>query len=348
LAEDRLRFAGIGHDADLASEEAGREEDGAEERGSQHEGDLRVAGLRRLEGRHPVGDGLDAGERHRARGECPQDKQERERFGVPGVEPFGRRHVGREGPRRRAGHPHAEHAEHQHDVQRRRHGERRPRFAHSAQVQQRREREHHEADGHALRVELGKGRGQRGHAGSRRDGGSEDVVANERRCGDERGPRPQVLPRDDVAAAAVRIGAYDLEVAQRDDCQQHQDDAADRRRQRQRANASACEHAHDLFGGVRGGGEVIRREDRQPLEDANALLVLLLAGNASPNEHATRGFQGTPERTPGRERALCRHQVAALDQPELAGVRAHDAHKPIAWPRSAPHLEPGVLVGQGR
>ena len=142
LADDRLLLGRIGHDAQLAGEEADAQEDQGEEAAHERDQDhARVTRLGRLEGRHAVSHGLGAGQRDRARGERAQDEQDAQpaRRLPPPSQSGGGVYVGHRA-RGEAEQAVCEQAEDGDQVDVRRRAEDEPALANAAQVDEREER----------------------------------------------------------------------------------------------------------------------------------------------------------------------------------------------------------------
>ena len=77
----------------------------------------------------------------------------------------------------------------------------------------------------------------RRHTGGDADRHGQHVVDEQRRRGDEGGRLSDVLLRDDVGAAAARVGMDGLPVREDDNGQNRGDDKGDRRRKGERADA---------------------------------------------------------------------------------------------------------------
>ena len=126
-----------------------------------------------------------------------------------------------------------------------------------------------------MRRELRKRRRDGRHAGGDGDRHRQHVVHQQRGRGHQAGDRTQVRPRDDVGAAAARIGVDRLLVGDRDDRQQPGDGERDRNRQVKRGRAGQDQDEQDLFRRVGDRRERVGRKhgERDPL--AQALVVRL-------------------------------------------------------------------------
>ena len=207
------------------------EERGAEDHRHGDERPRRVAGLRALERRDAVGHRLHARQRHGAGRERPQQQEERRASGSSSAScsPSSVSGMGPRSNEEDPDEPGDDQDDEHHDVEVGRSGEQAAGLLDPAQV----------GDGHQHDARRGRaGRStvwsnpaaerMASDAAGHRNGHREDVVDEERRAGDQRRDRPQVLPADDVAAAAARVGEDRLAVAGRHDGQQDADDDGDR------------------------------------------------------------------------------------------------------------------------
>jgi hypothetical protein len=85
-----------------------------------------------------------------------------------------------------------------------------------------------EAEGEGVGFEPGKGRDQRTHTSRDADRRIENVVDHQRGGGQQAGIGPEILRRDRIAAASVRVRVDRLQVGNEDDDQQPNDCEADR------------------------------------------------------------------------------------------------------------------------
>ena len=141
-----------------------------------------------------------------------------------------------------------------------RHREDVARLPDAAQVADGQDREKREAHLDAIRIELWKRRRDREDAGGDADRDRQRVVHQQRRRRNQPGGRPDVLLRDDVGAAAGRVGVNRLPIGEGDDRQQRRDDEADRHRVDERAHARDDERGQDEVGRV---GDRRQRVGRQ-------------------------------------------------------------------------------------
>ncbi len=111
------------------------------------------------------------------------------------------------------------------DEQVRRQQEREPRLARAPQVDEREERQDRQAQSERVRQERRDRRDERADARGDADRDVEDVVERERGAGEQRPALPEVLLRDRVRAAAVRVRGDGLPVREVDDEQDGDDDA---------------------------------------------------------------------------------------------------------------------------
>ena len=217
---------------------------GAEHQEGQHRAhdDQGLAGVHRgraPEAAHPVGDGLETGQRRAAVGERAQEGDEGQPH-QPAVArcaqmPAEDLVVGRERDVVQvaerlldvAGDDHRAQRDH---VEVRREGEELPGLADAAQVAV--EEEEHDADRDGHRVEgVGQARdgtGQGGRAGRRLHGDRDGVVDQQRHGGDLGDPRPEVVPGHHVGPAGLGVVLDHVEVRQGDEEEDAEDGQGDR------------------------------------------------------------------------------------------------------------------------
>ena len=169
------------------------------------------------------------------------------------------------------------------------------------------------AEHHAVLEQLRQDRRQRGDAGGDRDRDRQDVIRQERRGGRQAGQRPEVVARDDVRAATVRIGRDRLAIADDDDGEDDDDRDGDRHRQGERAGAGEQQHPHDLLGGVRRRRDVVGGEDREAGEHAEAFADLVMDRERTTEDGGARAREAAPDPRP---RYRCR-----LPGDQLVGAR---------------------------
>ena len=169
-----------------------------------------------------------------------------------------------------------------------------------------------------------------GDRGSRRDGDGHDVVDQECRGGDEPEDRGEVRPGDDVRPAAVRIGATDLAVRDRDDRQEQRDRDRYLDRHEQGASAGDDQDPQDLLGRIGRRGDGVRAEDRERLLLREALLHLLLVRQRPPEDDGTEPGEGATASGPRDRCRLARDQLVRAGVAEVRGVRPIDADPPVA------------------
>ena len=286
LAHHGLLLGWVREDAELRGEEAQAQEDQRKGRAHEHQHAAGVARLRLLERGNAVRDGLRAGQRDGPRRECAQDEQDAQRLG--GLELPARRAPcrsascsSRSGTGRSPGRRTSRRGRCTSGALKMIPLSRMPRRLTAAM------RMTSATPIDDARIEqLGHDRGQRGDAGGDRHGNGQDVVGQQSRGRGQAGERAQVVGRDDVRATAVRIGADRLPIADHDDREDDDDRDRDRHRQRQRTGAGQRQDAHDLFARVGGRRDVVRGEHRQPGDDAQPLLGLLVR-RERPAEHGS-------------------------------------------------------------
>ena len=98
--------------------------------------------------------------------------------------------------------------------------EEQPRLPHAAEVGEDDHEQAEQRETDPVRRERRRERRDREDPGRDRDGDGEDVVGEQRRRGDEARSRAEVLPRDDVRAAARLVDANRLTVREDDDREQ--------------------------------------------------------------------------------------------------------------------------------
>ena len=264
--------------------------------------------LRAPKGGHAVGDGLDTGEGDGTRREALQQKEEPE---APAGDGRGDRLVGVEGdgldvPEERAEQPVPDQQGDADDVDVGGHGEDAARLLHAPQVGHRDDSDEDEAQQHPLMdeaLEL-RQRDNGGHAGRDRHGHGEDVVDQKRCTGDQRRVFAQVLPADDVGAAATGIGVDRLPVGRDHDRQEDGDHDRDRDQvieAQGQARPADGRDEQDLLGGVRRRGDGVRGEGRQGDRLRQELVLLLVGGDgAADQEPLQEGVHRALTIRPGR------------------------------------------------
>ena len=162
-----------------------------------------VAGFRRPEGRHAVGDGLHAGHGRAPVGERPQQQQQRKRL-ADRLHRFNRvdgYHPSSHGAPRSNG----DERKHADDEEVSGSGEDIARLANPAKVAERQNRQKPQRQLDAQMNPVWKRRCERRDAGGDADRDGEDVVNQQRRGGDEARQLAEIFTRDDVRATAVGI-----------------------------------------------------------------------------------------------------------------------------------------------
>ena len=91
------------------------------------------------------------------------------------------------------------------------------RFLHPAQVDHHDKQHQADGDPHPVGVQIGKGRSDLRHTGRNRNRHREDIIGQQRRAGGLGGQLAQVIARDNIGAAAARVGVDGLLVGNRDD-----------------------------------------------------------------------------------------------------------------------------------
>ena len=112
---------------------------------------------------------------------------------------------------------------------------------------------------------------------------------------DEPRPLGEVLPRDGVRAAARRIGAADLAVADRDDGEEDRDRDRDLDREGECREAGEDQDVDDLVARIGGGRDRVRAEDRERELLGEALADLLLLGERAAEDG---GPEACPRKSP--------------------------------------------------
>ena len=163
-----------------------------------------------------------------------------------------------------------------------------------------------------------------------RDGDGHDVVDQERRGGDQPEDRRQVRPGDDVGAAAVRIGATDLAIGDRDDREKERDGDRDLDRDEQRTGPGDDQDPEDLLGRVGRRRDRVRAEDRERLLLRETLLDLVLVRQWPPEDEGPEPGEGAAATGSRDGRRLAGDQLVGAGIPEERCVRPLDANPPVA------------------
>ena len=180
--------------------------------------------------------------------------------------------------------------------------------------------------GHEARHRLDAGRG--------RHGDRQHVVDEQRRGGDETGQYPEVVARDDIAAAAVGIGLDHLRLRKDHDRENADDSDGDRREKDERTDAREREDAHRLLGRVRRRRDVVRPEDREAGEDPQALALLGLHAEARAEEESADRLVRPADGTLRSQRVLA-DDVAVASTTEIRALVDPDvavAGEPAGFP----------------
>ena len=127
---------------------------------------------------------------------------------------------------------------------------------------------------------------------------------------DEAEDRRQVGPRDDVRAAAVRIGPADLAIGQGHDGQQERDGDRDLDRQQHRRGPTEDQDAQDLLGRVGRRRDRVGTEDRERLLLVEPLLDVRFAGQRTTEHDPARAGDGATERRARVRGGLAGDQLA--------------------------------------
>jgi hypothetical protein len=106
-----------------------------------------------------------------------------------------------------------------------------------------------------------------------------DVVHEERRRDDDSGNLAEVRAGDLVVAAAGRIGADELTIAEHDDDEQDDDERGDERGESEKREAAGQQDHHELLRRIRHRAERVRREDGQSAALREELLGTLVGGD---------------------------------------------------------------------
>ncbi len=242
LAEDEPGELGVhrlpfhGHDAEGVRERGDAEEEHDEDAAQRQQHAAGGLGLRRPEGGHAVGDGLDPGHRGAPRREGPEDQEGGQRVAAAGRH---RRRCDSGRPAEPLEPAPADQQEVGAEEQIGGQGEEPTRFAHAAEVPDRDDGHADDAQRHPIGVERPDRRRDRRDPGgdAHRDG--EDVVDHERRPGDEARIAAEVLAGDDVGPAPLGVREDRLPVGAHDD----RDEDGDGHGDRERESASAAEPA---------------------------------------------------------------------------------------------------------
>ena len=290
------RAAGVGG-AQVVRQPGDAQEHAAEHQDHQRHGLRGVAGGGFPEGGNAVGGGLHARERGTSSRiglhEHPYTNPPRKGRGSDLVV-LGCLHVAREVP------PEAQpdDAEHADDEAVGGKGEDSPALLDAPQVHESHEANDRHAQSHSVGVHGREGAGDGRDPGGDAHGHRQDVVDQ------QRGPRhlgwqfPQVLPGDDIGAAAAGIGEDRLAVAhgqdhqQQDDPHGHGPGLADDGWTEGRQRHVRRQGRHDLARGVGHRGERVGAEDRQGDGIADSRLVPLLIGKAPAQQDSSQISHG--------------------------------------------------------
>ena len=189
--------------------------------------------------------------------------------------------------------------------------EEQPRLPHSAQVGEDDHEQAEQRETDAVRRERRRERRDREDPCRDRDRHCEDVIRQQ--CGSchETRSRSEVLPRDDVRAAARLVDADRLAVREDHDREQSGDRERERQDEVRGAEArSAHEHDERLLRGVRVRRERIGREDRQREPLRQQRLVHLAGVHGPADEDATETFRREWICRSGHTRTLGRAESA--------------------------------------
>ena len=142
-------------------------------------------------------------------------------------------------------------------------------------------------------------RGDREDAGGYRDRHGQDVVRQERGCGDESGQRAEVLLREDVGAAARLVDRDALPVGENDDEQERGDSDRDREDEVRRAHRGRDEDGERRLRRVGDRRDRVRGEDRKR-EELREQPVLELARCEGPPDQGSLGARRQAPEGPAR------------------------------------------------
>ena len=162
------------------------------------------------------------------------------------------------------------------------------------------------------------GGGDRRDTGGNADRDGQHVIDEQRRArGQARAPA-QILERNDIGAAAVRIRAYRLPVG----CGHNDDEkcyyAGDGKRIVEIVRAGEQQDEQNLLGGVGARRERVRGEDRERLQLRQALVRHLSGRERAAENYSFDRLDEALEAAAGAAADLSRFQVAAPDLGELA------------------------------
>src|SRR5207248_11675568 len=149
-----------------------------------------------------------------------------------------------------------------------------------------------------------------------------EYVVDEKSGGrDEAGYGAEVVARDDVASAAVRVCLDHLRLREDHDREDADDRDRDRGQEDERSNTSEGKDAHGLFGRVRRRGDVVRPEDRETGVDREPLRLVRLHAEALPEKEAADGLVRAPSSAFGLEQLLVRDVAVAASAKTLGAVQ---------------------------
>ena len=136
----------------------------------------------------------------------------------------------------------------------------------------------------------GRGDGQRPGGDAHRHG--QHVVGQDRRRRDQARRLAEVLPGDDVGAAALGVGAHGLPVRRDHDAQDQRDHERDRQHVAERERPGRGQDEHHLLGGVGDRGQRVRGEHRQRQRLRQEGVLKLVAGHRPAEEDPLQDLPG--------------------------------------------------------
>ena len=245
---------------------------------------LRALGARLGERGHAVADGLHAGHRGAAARKSAQKQPDadslqgmRQRWGslkrhrMPGVS------AGLE-------HPVPEHREETRREEIGRQAEKDAGFPRSPQIHEGEHRQRSQAKHEGVRMQLRDRGHQRADSGRDPHGDIEDVIEHESGGGQQPNSGSEVLSRDRVRAAAVRIGRDGLPIGEIEDAQQQEDHQADRADIGQPDGSERKEDRQGGFRPVRRGTQGIQPERRHTRKHADPVLRFFGVGEVATQD----------------------------------------------------------------
>ncbi len=152
-------------------------------------------------------------------------------------------------------------------------------FAKPAKIENGDDDENADAESDRVWLETRDGADERADSGRDADGRGKNVVGEERGGGEEAGKRAEIVARDGVGAATLRIGLDRLTVREVNNDEQDDDRGAERQNVVEAEQPERNEQAECGFGAVRRGAESVEAEDGDAATRADLLGALFAGGD---------------------------------------------------------------------